>query len=273
MSIGRASSSQHRLANAGMLNPKFIAPWVSPRVYKEVTQHRPTNGLNLDSSASNPNSAATLLIMSEPSPNQPSLSVVLVSTVRNVDLRVSVEEGEEGSPSKKVKLSATVKVMEQEDKTTAEGTTAAKSSQPSPQMNATLQQTSNNKLEPSQKITAMTVLQTTFLWRSRKITPTGLTVPRQIYFIRHGEYNKTSSTQGLTPRGKAQARACGEYFKVAEITPTELLHSQLQRSVETADIIAKYVSMPQKSSHILKEVSITKELQFQVGHRVSITTN
>lgn len=48
-------------------------------------------------------------------------------------------------------------------------------------------------------------------------------------------------TQGLSARGKLQARGLGRYLSLTEFQHTEIISSILQRSKETADIICTHI--------------------------------
>ena len=97
-----------------------------------------------------------------------------------------------------------------------------------------------------------------------------------IFLVRHGDYCQDPQLgQHLTPSGKAQAHRAGQSFReyVQNILPTKLkvYHSNLPRSVETAEIIMSYLSAcslqsPSTSctcnvefdvvcSHLLREIS------------------
>ena len=91
-----------------------------------------------------------------------------------------------------------------------------------------------------------------------------------IFLVRHGDYNRDSKLgQHLTIEGKAQAHRAGMSFQEQGIIPTKVYHSNLPRSVETAEIIVSYFSASQSTSqapsptcnfdivcsHLLREVS------------------
>ena len=91
-----------------------------------------------------------------------------------------------------------------------------------------------------------------------------------IFLVRHGDYHRDSKLgQHLTIDGKAQAHRAGKSFQEQGIIPTKVYHSNLPRSVETADIILTYFSASQSTSraptpdsnfdvvcsHLLREVS------------------
>ena len=62
-----------------------------------------------------------------------------------------------------------------------------------------------------------------------------------IFLVRHGDYNRDLKLgQHLTIEGKAQAHRAGKSFQKQGIIPTKVCHSNLPRSVETAEIIVSY---------------------------------
>jgi len=107
-----------------------------------------------------------------------------------------------------------------------------------------------------------TTVNMVYNWKPTKITPQGPD-GRQIYFIRHGDYNKHSPNQELTPKGKLQSRSCGTYFQKTEFAPTEVVSSMLPRSIETAQILCDFISPRSMTrSDLLNEVGLTHENKF-----------
>jgi broad specificity phosphatase PhoE len=80
---------------------------------------------------------------------------------------------------------------------------------------------------------------------------------KTVYLVRHGESlaqvsdSYLASDQGLTARGREQARTIAE--RVAKLPVTHILCSSMQRTRETADIIREHVDLPIEYSGVLVE--------------------
>lgn len=83
------------------------------------------------------------------------------------------------------------------------------------------------------------------------------TATRNIFLIRHGQYNTNGSTdkdRSLTELGQKQAICVGEHLKKINFPYTTLIHSTMTRAIETANIIhAQIPDTPMQSCDLLRE--------------------
>lgn len=153
-------------------------------------------------------------------------------------VHVEIEMGR-GEALKQIRLSFSDSMMEEQDASTQTKIVQHVSEQASIKHQAIAthiqEQIISEPIPGCQKLKATTTLQGV-TWESTKITAPGL-MAREIYFVRHGDYYKHKPTQHLSPKGQLQAHSCKRYFQQPAFQPTEVLHSTLQRSIETAQIM------------------------------------
>lgn len=80
---------------------------------------------------------------------------------------------------------------------------------------------------------------------------------KTIFLVRHGQYTNTAVPPNepdgpLTEKGRQQARLVGQ--RLLTYAPTRLIHSDLKRAVETADLIAEQLGdVDKRPSALLRE--------------------
>ncbi|XP_018908302.1 serine/threonine-protein phosphatase PGAM5, mitochondrial isoform X3 [Bemisia tabaci] len=80
---------------------------------------------------------------------------------------------------------------------------------------------------------------------------------RHLILIRHGQYylsGKTDQERVLTPLGRRQAELTGSRLQALNLPYNSIIHSSMQRAIETATIIHKFLpDVPMSSCSMLEE--------------------